>query len=392
MKYIKLFESYFGMDLVKLLEPSYKLIENGDTKKLDKIKLKLIQGLDEYKDYIIELVNNRHRKDVDIESEIKRVETELNSVISKDLNILNFLRTISNIVLIPKKKSDYKIELTFEEYYETLDTRIERAMESTEGLDPKDLLDEEDGEESVLYRSEYITELKELQGELNKLMEDVVKNGRKVAILFEGFDSAGKGSTIKRFTHYLNPKYYKVVAMGIPSKEEMDGENWFNRYKKEMPKEGQIVFFDRSYFGMGITNPSLGYCTKDQYNYFIQNVNRFEEDLNIEGIELVKFWFSITKEKQIERFELRKNSPLKYWKFSPSDEKAMSKWDILNKYRDQCFSKASTDKNPFVVIQSNDKKLSSLNSLRYLLNKLDYQDKDLKVIGDVYSDVVYEIK
>lgn len=392
MKYIKLFESYFGMDLVKLLEPSYKLIEKGNTKKFDKIKLQLIQGLDEYKDYIIELVNNRHRKDVDIESEIKRVETELNSVISKDLNILNFLRTISNIVLIPKKKSDYKIELTFEEYYETLNTRIERAMESTEGLDPKDLLDEEDGEESVLYRSEYITELKELQGELNKLMEDVVKNGRKVIITMDGRDSAGKGSTIKRFIQYMNPKYFKVVTMGIPKKEDLEGDNWFKMYEKEFPKEGQIIFFDRSWHNQSINNPTFGYCTKEQYDYFMINVNQFEKNIVDSGTELIKFWFSITKEKQNKRFDLRKESPLKYWKFSPNDAKAAEKWDDFTYYKERCFKLNSTNYAPWIVVQSNDKKISQLNSLRYVLNKLDYDGKDQELIGDVYPDVVYELK
>ncbi len=237
-----------------------------------------------------------------------------------------------------------------------------------------------------------MVELRELQIELNKLLEDVVKNNRKVAILMEGRDSAGKGSTIKRFIHYLNPKHFRIVTMGIPTKEEMQGDNWFKRYEKEMPKPGEIVFFDRSYYGQGLTNPTMGYCTEEQYKYFMEHVNQFEEKLVDDGIELIKFWFSITKEKQIQRFELRKASPLKYWKFSPNDEKSMSKWDIFTNYKEQCFRKTSTSLAPWVVIQSNDKKLSQLNSIRYVLNTLDYENKDTNIIGNVYPEVVYEIK
>lgn len=391
MKHIKFFESYFGMDIIKLLSPAYDMIKSKKVDKVDKIRLSLIASLDEYKDYIIDLVENRYRKEVDIETEIRRIEAELDNDINRDLNIVNFLRTISNIILIPKNKSNYKIEQRFEEYYETLSSRIERAIESID-LNPTEYLDEEDGEESVLYRSEYIKELKDLQAELNKLLEDVVKSGKKIAIVCEGKDSAGKGSTIKRFIHYMNPKHYRVVTMGVPSKEEMEGENWFKRYENHMPKAGEIVFFDRSYYGMAITNPAMGYCNEEQYDYFMENVKPFEEKLNKEGITLIKLWFSITKEKQVERFNLRKQSPLKYWKFSPNDEKSMTKWDLLTKYKEDCFKVSSTSKNPWVIVQSNDKRLSQLNSIRYVLDKFDYEGKDESVIGDVYPDVVYEIK
>jgi len=391
MKHIKLFESYFGMDLVKLLEPVYKEIEKRDLKKVESIKSKLIESLDEYKDYVIELVENKYRKDVDIESEILNVDNTLNKHITRDLNLSNFLRTISNIVLIPKRKSEVKIETLFEEYYETLSPRIERAMESVD-LNPDDFIDEEEGEESVLFRSEYIKELKNLQGELNKLVEWVVANKKKVILTFDGRDSAGKGSTIKRFIHYMNPKYFKVITMGIPKPEELEGDNWFKKYEAEFPQEGQIAFFDRSWHNMSINNPTFGYCTEEQYEYFMDHVNEFEKKIVDSGIYFVKFWFSITKEKQTKRFDLRKESPLKYWKFSPNDAKAAEKWDDFTYYKERCFSKNSTSYAPWVIVQSNDKRLSQLNSIRYVLDKIPYDGKDENNIGDLYHDVVYELK
>ncbi len=394
-KWLKTFEALFTINLVKLLSPVYSLIEN-DEDDVNKIKSELIQALDEYKDYLIEFVSNAYSKETRIEIDIKEVQEKLNENITKELNLIAFLRTVSNILNIPKGREVNKIEEIFEEYYETLESRIQGSIdnfEDDENIDEFIIDDEDEGEVSVLGRKQYITELKALQVELNKLMEWAVKNNKKIAILFEGRDSSGKGSTIKRFVNYMNPKYYKIVTMGIPKKEELEGDNWFKRYEKHMPSEGQIAFFDRSYYGMALVNPVMNYCAEEQYRYFMENVNKFEEKLTKDdNIILFKFWFSITKEKQIQRFDLRKGSALKYWKYSPNDEKSLPKWELFTKYKEQCFSKTSTLNAPWVIVQSNDKRQSQLNSIRYVLDSIDYDDKDITKIGKIYPEVVYELK
>jgi polyphosphate kinase 2 len=202
----------------------------------------------------------------------------------------------------------------------------------------------------------------------------VVKNGQRVAIVFEGRDSAGKGSTIKRFVEYLNPKYFKVVALGVPTEEEK--KNWFGRYEKHLPGPGEIVFFDRSWYNKAVVEPAMGYCTEDEYMNFMENVNDWEQGLVRKGITLIKFWFSITREKQQLRFRLRQESPLKYWKFSPNDAKVIDKWDLITNYKNQMFNKTSTKLNPWVIINSNDKKIGRLNAMRYVLSAIPYDGKD----------------
>ena len=158
-----------------------------------------------------------------------------------------------------------------------------------------------------------------------------------------------------------------------------------------MPKDGEIVFFDRSWYGMALVNPTMGYCTEEQYKYFMNNVNEFEETLKENNIYLIKFWFSITQEKQLLRFKIRQDSELKYWKFSPNDLKSIDKWDIFTKFKEQCFNKTSTYKNPWVIVNSNDKKLSRLNTMRYILSKFNYNGKD-KDITKPYPEIIYELK
>jgi polyphosphate kinase 2 len=214
-------------------------------------------------------------------------------------------------------------------------------------------------------------------------------NKKRVAIVFEGRDSAGKGSTIKRFVEILNPKVYNVVALGLPTEEEK--QNWFGRYEKHLPKPGQIVFFDRSWYNRAVVEPAMGYCTEEQYMDFMENVPKWEANLVDNGLILIKFWFSITKEKQLQRFELRKTSPIKYWKFSPNDEKVVGKWDVITKYKNQMFEKTSTEKSPWTIVNSNDKKIGRLNAMRYVLSVIDYEGKDPDAC-DYYPEVISVIE
>ena len=220
-----------------------------------------------------------------------------------------------------------------------------------------------------LYRKEKYN----LQVELLKLQEDVIKKKRKIAICFEGRDTAGKSSTINFFSEHLIPSNFNYVHLGIPTKKER--KNWFERYETYLPNKGQIVLFDRSWYTRALTEPTLGYCSKKQYEEFMTKVNKWEKSLVKKGTELVKFYFSIDKDQQKRRINARKNSKLKYWKLSESDKLMVNKWDVFTLYKNQMFDLTSTDHAPWVVINANNKMIARLSALRYILNTLTYEDK-----------------
>ena len=221
----------------------------------------------------------------------------------------------------------------------------------------------------------YTLEKRRLQIELLKLQEDVIKNNRKICIVFEGRDTAGKSSAIKFFSEYLRPNNFNYVQLGIPSKWE--SSHWFQRWAKVIPKEGEMSFLDRSWYTRAITEPIMGYCTENQYRLFMNKVNDWEMKLIDDGVELIKFYFSLSKDQQTRRMQARKNSQLKYWKLSKNDEKIVTKWDAFTLYKDQMFKKTSTEVSPWVSINSNNKMISRLTSLRYLLIQTDYENKKI---------------
>ncbi len=220
-----------------------------------------------------------------------------------------------------------------------------------------------------LYRKEKYN----LQVELLKLQEDVIKKKRKIAICFEGRDTAGKSSTINFFSEHLIPSNFNYVHLGIPTKKER--KNWFERYETYLPNKGEIVLFDRSWYTRALTEPTLGYCSKKQYEEFMTKVNKWEKSLVKKGTELVKFYFSIDKDQQKRRINARKNSKLKYWKLSESDKLMVNKWDVFTLYKNQMFDLTSTDYAPWVVINANNKMIARLSALRYILNNLTYDEK-----------------
>ena len=220
-----------------------------------------------------------------------------------------------------------------------------------------------------LYRKEKYN----LQVELLKLQEDVIKKKRKIAICFEGRDTAGKSSTINFFSEHLIPSNFNYVHLGIPTKKER--KNWFERYETYLPNKGQIVLFDRSWYTRALTEPTLGYCSKKQYEEFMTKVNKWEKSLVKKGTELVKFYFSIDKDQQKRRINARKNSKLKYWKLSESDKLMVNKWDVFTLYKNQMFDLTSTNYAPWVVINANNKMIARLNAMRYVLSKIQYDNK-----------------
>jgi polyphosphate kinase 2 len=234
----------------------------------------------------------------------------------------------------------------------------------------------------VLKTLNYESRLEELQEELIKLQNWVTENNQKVVILFEGRDAAGKGGAIRRTTEHLNPREFKVVALPKPTDEEK-GQWYFQRYINKLPREGKIVFFDRSWYNRAIVEPVNGFCTQKEYTIFMNQVNQFERMLTESGIILIKFYFSITKDEQEKRFEDIKSSPIKKWKFSAVDQKALELWDDYTIYKDKMFKKTSTKIAPWIVIKANRKTKARVETIEYILDIIPYNPKDQKIIEHV---------
>jgi polyphosphate kinase 2 len=221
---------------------------------------------------------------------------------------------------------------------------------------------------------DYEYQLKKLQVELVKLQSWVIKNQKRVIVIFEGRDTSGKGGAIKRFTEHLNPRAMRVIAMPKPT--ELEKKQWyFRKYIQELPEAGEIVFFDRSWYNRAVVEPVMEFCSPAEYDRFMRQVSEFEHMLFEDGISLVKLWYSITKEEQLKRFSERKDNPLKRWKFSPVDEMGQQLWDKYTYYKEQMFSKTHTSFSPWIIVKTNDKKTARLESIRYLLSSFEYDDK-----------------
>jgi polyphosphate kinase len=227
----------------------------------------------------------------------------------------------------------------------------------------------------VLTQLQYEKELKLLQVELVKLQRWVQETDARVAILFEGRDAAGKGGAIRRFIEHLNPRSMRVVALPKPSEEEQ-GQWYFQRYTLELPNKGEIVFFDRSWYNRAVVEPVNGFCTEAEYQRFMQQVPEFENMLYEDGVTIIKFWFSISKDEQLRRFESRKINPLKQWKLSPIDNTAQELWDKYSEFKEEMFSKTHTSFCPWIIVKANDKRRARLEAIRYLLNLLPYKGKN----------------
>lgn len=221
---------------------------------------------------------------------------------------------------------------------------------------------------------QYEEELALLQVELVKLQRWIQSTGDRIAILFEGRDAAGKGGTIRRFTEHLNPRSLRVVALPKPTVEEQ-GQWYFQRYSRQLPNPGEIVFFDRSWYNRAVVEPVNGFCTDAQYETFIRQVPEFEHMLYEDGLKLIKFWFSISKGEQQRRFDSRRKNPLKQWKLSPVDNKAQDLWDDYTRYKEEMFAKTHTSFSPWIIVKANSKKRARLAAIRYVLSQFNYEGK-----------------
>jgi polyphosphate kinase 2 len=228
--------------------------------------------------------------------------------------------------------------------------------------------------EKTLDKLRYEAELKQLQIEMVNLQKWIAKKKKRLAIIFEGRDAAGKGGSIKRLKQHLNPRSSRVVALTKPTEVER-GQWYFRRYIKVLPNPGEIVFFDRSWYNRAVVEPVMGFCTEEEYEKFIVQVPEFEHLLYEDNLIMIKFWFSISKDEQQERFESRLQNPLKQWKYSPVDMKGQELWDRYTYYKEQMFSKTHTNFSPWIIVKANSKKTARLESMRYILSQLNYDGK-----------------
>ncbi len=228
----------------------------------------------------------------------------------------------------------------------------------------------------------YKDELEALQAELVKLQFHLQKTGGRVVALFEGRDAAGKGGNIAAIRENLNPRLCRNVALAKPSDVEQ-GQWYFQRYAEQLPTAGEIVLFDRSWYNRAGVEPVMGFCTPEQHQAFLRDAPEFENLIVSTGIRLFKFWIEIGQEMQLKRFHDRRHSPLRVWKLSPIDIKALQKWDEYTAARDLNWSRTDSAHAPWTIIRGNDKRRARLNAMRTILSALDYAGKNAKRIGEI---------
>ncbi len=233
----------------------------------------------------------------------------------------------------------------------------------------------------------YEDQLRLLQIELVKLQKWVNDTGARLVMLFEGRDAAGKGGAIGTFRQYMNPRSARDVALPKPSDAER-GQWYFQRYVAQLPTAGEIVMFDRSWYNRAGVERIMGFATEEQTQAFLEEVPQFEAMLVREGIILVKFWIEIGREMQLKRFHDRRHNPLKIWKLSPIDIRALRMWDEYTHARDRLLAVSHTQVAPWTVIRGNDKKRARLNAIRHVLKLVDYEGKAPEAIGDTDPNII----
>jgi polyphosphate kinase 2 len=233
-------------------------------------------------------------------------------------------------------------------------------------------------EETLVYEQE----LTKLQIELLKLQNHVKERGLKILMIFEGRDAAGKGGTIKRITEHLNPRGARVVALEKPS--DIERTQWyFQRYTKHLPSAGEIVFFDRSWYNRAGVEPVMGFCTTEEHHEFLREVPEFEKMLVKSGIVLMKFYFSVSKKEQAQRFKKREIDPLKQYKLSPVDKESQNLWDKYTIAKFSMLMASNTDIAPWTIIKSDNKKKARLNCIRHILSNVEYENKTDEEIFEI---------
>jgi len=254
--------------------------------------------------------------------------------------------------------------------------------------DKKDILDPSYPYDTWMKKKDYEAEIDPLQLELVKLLHDVKETGRRIVIVFEGRDAAGKGGTIKRFRENLNPRGARLVALGKPSETEQ-GQWYFQRYIEHLPTEGEIVFFDRSWYNRGVVEKVFGFCTESDRTRFFRQLPEFEDMIVSEGITFVKLWLNVGRAEQLRRFLAREKDPLKQWKLSSIDVEGLKKWDEYTDAIRETLELSHTNVAPWTIVRSDDKYRARLAAIRAVLSAVDYSGKgdvalpDRKISGGI---------
>ena len=218
-------------------------------------------------------------------------------------------------------------------------------------------------------------ELEPYQVELLKLQRHLEKQKRRMIVLFEGRDAAGKGGTIRRVTRYMNQKHYRVVALAKPT--DVERTQWYlQRYVAHFPRAGEMVLFDRSWYNRAMVEPVFGFCTEREHEDFLYGVVGFEKDLVRQGTTLLKLYFSVSKEEQLRRFERRRDDPLRQWKLSEVDLQAQDMWDEFTERKYEMLQRTHTSVTPWTIIRSGDKHRARLNAMKVMLGAVDYEGRD----------------
>ena len=228
-------------------------------------------------------------------------------------------------------------------------------------------------------RLTYEKQKSHLQVELLKAQNWIEETGQKIVIIFEGRDAAGKGGTIKRFMEHLNPRMARVVALNKPSERERS-QWYYQRYIEHLPSAGEMVLFDRSWYNRAGVERVMGFCSPSEYLEFMRQTPEFERMICRSGIQLFKYWFSVTQDEQRRRFSARETDPLKQWKLSPVDKASLDKWDDYTEAKEAMFFYTDTADSPWTIVKSNDKKRARLNCMQHFLASLPYPNKDRHVV------------
>ena len=223
------------------------------------------------------------------------------------------------------------------------------------------------------FNKKYEKTLISLQQELVKLQEWVIQEGKKIVIIFEGRDAAGKGGTIKRVTEHLNPRHCRVVALSAPTEKEKT-QWYFQRYVAHLPSAGEIVILDRSWYNRSGVEKVMGFCSDKEYINFLQTCPDFERMLISSGIQLIKYWFSVSPEEQIKRFQGRIDDPTKGWKLSPMDLESVNRWDDYSRAKDKMLEHTDTESSPWYLVESDNKKKARINCISHLLSLVEYSE------------------
>lgn len=231
-----------------------------------------------------------------------------------------------------------------------------------------------------LNRDDYEDNLFQLQEQVVLMQQDFLANDRRMIVVFEGRDAAGKGGSIRVLTEFLNPRSARIVALPKPSDRER-GQWYFQRYATHFPTDGEIVIYDRSWYNRGGVEPVMGFCTPEQNKTFLADVPNFERMIVDEGIVFFKFWLNIGRETQLKRFHDRRHSTVKFWKLSGIDVKGMSLWDRYSEERDKTIRATHTEHAPWNIIRYNDKRRGRIEMLRHVLSNVDFAGRDTKLLG-----------